>query len=153
MSYRFIGRRRELALATEALDSAAIGAGNVLVLAGAAGIGKSRLAREVASTARGRGMNVAWTAGWPGPGAPPYWPWPQVLAALDPSALNVEIDVLIHEPERFDHFAAVGERVLAFAAQRPVVIVLDDAHLIDADGLLLARFIGRPQQATGSCSY
>ena len=144
MSYRFIGRRRELALATEALDSAAIAAGNVLVVAGAAGIGKSRLAREVASTARGRGMNVAWTAGWPGPGAPPYWPWPQVLAALDPTgAPNAVIDTLIHEPERFDHFAAVGERVLAFAAERPVVIVLDDAHLIDADGLLLARYVGR----------
>ncbi len=144
LSYRFIGRRRELALATEALDSAAIGAGNVLVLTGAAGIGKSRLAREVASTARGRGMNVAWTAGWPGPGAPPYWPWPQVLAALDPSgAPKAEMATLIHEPERFDHFAAVGERVLAFAAERPVLIVLDDAHLIDADGLLLVRFIGR----------
>jgi len=144
VSYRFIGRRRELALATEALDSAEVGAGNVLVVAGAAGIGKSRLAREIASTARARGMNVAWSAGWPGPGAAPYWPWPQVLSAIDPGgAPAAEIDTLIQAPERFDHFAAVGERVLALSAERPVVIVLDDAHLIDADGLLLARYVGR----------
>lgn len=144
MSYRFIGRRREFAAAAEALRAAATGDGGVLAICGPAGIGKSRLAREVATNARSQGMAVVWSAGWPGPGATPYWPWPRVVAAIDPAvaaALDVPPEAL--ESERFARFQSVATCLVNGAAMRPLVIVLDDAHLIEPDGLLLTRFIAR----------
>ena len=48
-------------------------------MGGEPGIGKSRLADEVSSHARDRGFVALWGRGWEDAGAPPYWPWVQVL--------------------------------------------------------------------------
>lgn len=53
-----VGRDAELGLLTGALDKAASGDGGMIFLAGEAGVGKSRLAREVASLAAARGFDV-----------------------------------------------------------------------------------------------
>lgn len=58
---KFIGREWELAALTAMLDEAAEGQGRVTALVGAPGIGKSRLAAEVAATAAARGFDVHWT--------------------------------------------------------------------------------------------
>ncbi|HKE98494.1 MAG TPA: AAA family ATPase, partial [Actinomycetes bacterium] len=53
-----IGRDEELAAVAGALQGAREGRGSTTVLVGEAGIGKSRLEREVAARARGLGMTV-----------------------------------------------------------------------------------------------
>lgn len=144
MAGRFVGRARELDAACQALDAAAAGQGSVLGLTGEAGIGKSRLARETASLARRRGIDVIWSTGWPVGGAPPYWPWPEVLSAIhEPADPAVDLTSTAADPERFDRFRAVSATLERRAGEQPVVVVLDDAHTFDADGLLLTRFVAR----------
>jgi AAA ATPase domain len=74
-----LGRDEELAAVLAALDEAAAGDGSLILLGGEPGIGKSRLADEVSSHARQRGIASLWGRGWEDAGAPPYWPWVQVL--------------------------------------------------------------------------
>ncbi|MCU1430893.1 MAG: putative LuxR-family transcriptional regulator [Actinomycetia bacterium] len=144
MPGRFVGRRQELAVARAALDATAAGHGCVLVLAGEAGIGKSRLAREVTALARDRDMAVVWAAGWPGGGAPAYWPWQEVLVTIDAeAAAALDSSGTGADTERFHRFRAVSQALWQASARRPLVIVLDDAHSMDGDGLLLTRFVAR----------
>lgn len=61
--------------ALAALNEALAGHGKVIMLAGEPGIGKTRLAQELARKAKERGVRVLWRWGYEGEGAPPYWPW------------------------------------------------------------------------------
>jgi predicted ATPase len=56
-----VGRRGEMAALEEILDHAIGGRGGVVNVVGAPGIGKSRMAREAAAAAAGRGVEVFWT--------------------------------------------------------------------------------------------
>ncbi len=51
----FIGHQTELAVLNAALDDAVAGRGRMVMLAGEAGIGKTRLAQEIASLSEQRG--------------------------------------------------------------------------------------------------
>src|SRR5450759_967154 len=75
----FVGRDRELRELLEGLEEAESGRGRLILLGGEPGIGKSRLADELAARARERGYQVLWGRGWEDAGAPPYWPWVQAL--------------------------------------------------------------------------
>jgi class 3 adenylate cyclase len=55
-----VGRDRELAAVEGFLQQAIVGRGAVVRVVGAAGVGKSRLAREAAALAAGRGVEVVW---------------------------------------------------------------------------------------------
>src|SRR5829696_2638447 len=76
------GRERELAELTAALDAAAHGEGRLFFVSGEAGIGKTRLADALSSVALERGSRVAWGHCWEAGGAPPHWPWVQVVRSL-----------------------------------------------------------------------
>ncbi len=78
----FIGRRGELADLASAAEAASQGRGTVALVAGEAGIGKTRLADELSRVARDGGATVAWGRCWEAGGTPAYWPWTQVLRAL-----------------------------------------------------------------------
>jgi predicted ATPase len=78
----FVGRSRELAEICAGIDGAFEGHGNLFTLAGEPGVGKSRLAQEAASHARAKGARVVWGRCWEHGGAPPYWPWVQVLRGI-----------------------------------------------------------------------
>ena len=77
-----LGRGPELARIAGALGDLQSCRGGVLFLVGEPGIGKTRLADEMAAEARRRGSLVAWGRSWDGGGAPAYWPWTQILEAL-----------------------------------------------------------------------
>ena len=70
----FIGRQPELATLTAALDEALAGRGQMVMLSGEPGIGKTRLALELASRADSLGAQVLWGWCYEHAGAPPYWP-------------------------------------------------------------------------------
>ena len=78
----FVGRQRELGTLLEGLESAVAGRGRLILVGGEPGIGKSRLADELAGMARDRGLGVLWGRGWEDAGAPAYWPWVQALRTL-----------------------------------------------------------------------
>jgi eukaryotic-like serine/threonine-protein kinase len=77
----FVGREAELAALTADLEAAAGGRGGVVLVAGEPGIGKTRLAEELATQATARGALVLWGRCWEGEGAPAFWPWIQVVRA------------------------------------------------------------------------
>lgn len=165
----FVGRDAELAALVGALGEAQAGSGSVFLLSGEPGIGKTRLADEVAAHARGRGLRVLRGRCWEAGGAPGYWPWVQVLRSyvrksepdelrerLGPGApelaeLLPELRALIddvprpavHDPEalRFRMFDAVAAFIRALAAERALLVVLDDRHAADESSLLLLKFV------------
>ena len=86
----FVGRSRELAEICAGIDAIAA-RGSLFTLAGEPGVGKSRLAQEAASYARAQGLRVVWGRCWEHGGAPPYWPWVQVLRGLARSVEPAEL--------------------------------------------------------------
>jgi len=96
----FVGRERELAELLSACTSGADSDAHLFLIHGEPGIGKTRLADELASRAKALGVQVLWGRCWEGEGAPAYWPWIQVvrsfLGALDPprrASLALESEV------------------------------------------------------------
>src|SRR5439155_19653152 len=70
----FVGRERELEVLQQALDDSLVRRGRLVLIGGEPGIGKSRLAEELADRAKAAGADVLWGRCWEAGGAPPYWP-------------------------------------------------------------------------------
>jgi hypothetical protein len=153
------GRDRELSRLVQALDDAERGNGSSIVLEGEPGIGKTRLAEEISELARQRGARVAWGAAWDGGGAPPHWPWIEVLRALksalpEPSpSLRRDLGPLWGEDTRdsdenpdaqqFRRCDALRAVLATAASQSPLLIVLDDLHAADQGTLSALLFVAR----------
>ena len=71
----FVGRQRELAELRSALEESLAGRGQMAMLVGEPGIGKTRTAQELTSYAETQGARVLWGRCYEEEGAPPYWPW------------------------------------------------------------------------------
>jgi DNA-binding SARP family transcriptional activator len=168
----FVGRERELTTLRSALDDALSGRGRLVVLGGEPGIGKSRLAEEVASSAGAGRAQVLWGRCWEAGGAPPYWPWAQALrscvrdrspeqlrAELGPGAAeiadlvpdvrqrlpDVGVSAALADPQqaRFRLFDSIASFLKNAARSRPLVLVLDDLNWADEGSLLLLEFVAR----------
>jgi predicted ATPase len=77
-----VGRQRELASCVTLLDEAVDGRGSVVALSGEAGIGKSRLARELLAIARARGLRTLSGTACPYQGGLSYAPMLEALRPL-----------------------------------------------------------------------
>ncbi|MBA3268082.1 MAG: DUF2791 family P-loop domain-containing protein [Acidimicrobiia bacterium] len=77
-----VGREPELAALARALDAARAGQATVVLMSGEPGIGKTRLAEELAQRAEDSGFAVAWGHCFDDIGAPPFWPWVQIVRTL-----------------------------------------------------------------------
>ncbi len=130
----FVGRARELEAAAARL---AEGRGGVLLITGEAGIGKTRLAREIAGQALATGIAVVWGRCVEGEGAPPYWPWRQVVRSLGTDPDTVFGGGVESPEERFRLVDSVHELLV----QKPLVVVLDDLHVADEASLSLLRHV------------
>jgi predicted ATPase len=165
----FVGRRRELDQLDAVLADARRGRGRLVLLSGEAGIGKSRLADELATRARGAGSRVLWGRCWEAGGAPAYWPWVQALRAyvreaepetlrpqLGPGAPDVahlvpEVRDLVPDlPEpldlesegaRFRLFDSTAAFICRASEDEPILLVLDDLHVADTPSLLMLEFV------------
>src|SRR3954451_4404324 len=78
----FVGRERELRRLSAALDDALAGRGQLVLVAGEPGIGKTRLTDELATWATARGAAVLAGRCWEAGGAPAFWPWVHILRAV-----------------------------------------------------------------------
>jgi eukaryotic-like serine/threonine-protein kinase len=87
----FVDRVHELAELKGAIDEAVAGRGRLFTLSGEPGVGKSRLSQEATAYAEARRVRALWGRCWDHGGAPPYWPWMQVVRGLtdgaEPAAL------------------------------------------------------------------
>lgn len=172
----FVGREAELADLRAGLESAVAGRGRLFLLVGEPGIGKSRLADELVSHARGQGAQVLTGRCWEAGGAPAYWPWTQsfraYIRAVEPETLRSQLgvgapelaqivpelrDILSGLPEppspesdgaRFRLFDAAADFLRSASESRPLVLVLDDLHAADAPSLLLLQYLARELGST-----
>ncbi len=79
---RFVGRAREIADLRAGLRAALGGRGQLFLVGGDAGIGKTRLVEQILGEAVSQGARSLWGRCWEASGAPAYWPWVQVVRAL-----------------------------------------------------------------------
>jgi tetratricopeptide (TPR) repeat protein len=161
----FVGRERELSELESGLDEARTGRGGLFLLTGEAGIGKTRLADELAERARAKGCTVRWGRCWEVGGAPAYWPWIQVLRGLLRDAGDLAFDGATSEAlarllpelggapalgdaadaahERFRLFDAVTTALRDATRPKPMLVILDDLHAADPSSLALLLFVAR----------
>src|SRR5271165_1463493 len=84
-----VGRARELAVFRGAFDRMLAGRRQLVLISGEPGIGKTRCAEALADVAEDQGALVLWGRCHEEAGAPPYWPWVQILRAyVDASSLD-----------------------------------------------------------------
>ncbi len=164
-----IGRQAELAVLAAALEDSLSGRGQLAILAGEPGIGKTRLSRELADLAEAKGAAVLWGGCHERRGAPPYWPWLQALrsyveaaeagqlrldmgpGAADISQIIPELAakleglekprVLDPEQERFRLYLSITTFLKNLSQRQPLVLVLEDLHWADESSLFLLEFL------------
>ncbi len=165
----FVGREAVFDRLDMALDEARQARGKLVLLSGDAGVGKTRTTQEFLIRTRGaRGHTGRCHEG---PGAPPFWPWVQILrervdrtepevlerqvgAALAPLCqLIPDLAARIHAPwvapaegspeSRFQLFDAIAGFLRSATEDEPLVLVLDDLHWADPASLLLLEFLAR----------
>ncbi|RZL85278.1 MAG: LuxR family transcriptional regulator [Rhodococcus sp. (in: high G+C Gram-positive bacteria)] len=106
------GRAEELELVTEAVATA--GSTYGYIIAGAAGVGKTRLAREVLAVATSRGMTTRWVAATESARSVPLGAFHDIVGKFGP-----------------DPGMRVREAMSALTPHGDSVICVDDAHLLD----------------------
>jgi class 3 adenylate cyclase/tetratricopeptide (TPR) repeat protein len=164
----FVGRSHESEELIAGFAPTLQGHGQVFLICGEPGIGKTRIADEISDIARARGMRVLWGRCWEAGDSPPYWPWKEVLrecigdrapdSALDPVAIlsiarhaegfpqpgeGVRASIAPEESDlgRFALYEAATRLLKRTAESSPLLIVLDDLHAADAASLQLLRFV------------
>lgn len=168
----FVGRETERSLLSRALGRALAGAGSVATVTGEPGIGKTRLLEELGSEAQAGGATVVWGHAYEQQGAPPFWPWIELLRA---AVRDVEDGLLpglfagdrapalallpelregaagLPEPPpvanadeaRWLLFEGVTSLFREAAAGHPLVLLLEDAQWADRASLLLLRHMAQ----------
>jgi len=161
----FVGREAELAELRARLEATLAGSGAAVLLAGEPGIGKTRLALELAREAESRGVGVLRATSFEGAGSPPYWPWVQVLRRaqqLESTGRDGERafelrDLLLDlpgdegvEPEiaRFRLCDAMADVLRAHWTRRPLLLILEDLQWADESSLLVLRLLLRDVRLT-----
>ena len=165
----FVGRDRELNELLGGLRDATSGQGRLFLLFGEPGIGKSRLADQLASRARDDGVRVLVGRCWDDAGAPAYWPWMQALrmlirgtdeavvrrqlgtgaediAQMVPDLRELYPDLpplrdIESESARFQLFDSATSFLRRAAQAGPLLIVIDDLHAADTPSILFLRFL------------
>ena len=167
----FVGREEETQELRAALASVFSGEGKVVLLTGEPGIGKTRLAEELATYARLRNAQVLWGRCHERAGQPSYWPWVQAIrsyahtrdlqalesdlgsGAADIAQVVTEIrdrlpglatpPALDPEQARFRLFDSITTFLKNSSNSEPLVIVLDDVQWADEASLLLLQFLAQ----------
>lgn len=160
MTGALVGRGPVLATARAALDEAMAGAGQLLLISGEPGIGKSALLAALAEEAATRGARVLRGNCWDGGGTPAYWPWTQVLREAERHGLELgpaarllatsaprapgsaeSADAPDPLEARFQLLDAVGAVLARLAAEAPLVVTMDDLQWADEPSLQLLDFV------------
>ena len=134
----FVGRGRELGQLERALDATRAGSGTTALVAGEAGIGKTRLVSELTRRARDAGFEVLLGRSIDLVGAElPYQPF---VEALRPLGAFQEVDGQAggSQLRLFEETLAL---LLDRAAAAPLLLLLEDLHWADTSTLDLVVFL------------
>jgi DNA-binding SARP family transcriptional activator len=159
-----VGRDAELSRLRAALDGALDGRGQVVILVGEAGIGKTSILQTLASEAAGRGCRLAPGRSHETEQILPFGPWvdafragqivvdEEILGALAP-VWRAELVRLFPElaapglpPSSEDQrrlFESMARLVEQAAVIQPLVVLLEDVHWADEMSVRLLSFLGR----------
>ena len=151
-----VGRARELDVCRAAFERMLTGRRQLVLISGEPGIGKTRCAEALADIAEDQGSLVLWGRCHEDAGAPPYWPWVQIIRAyieassLDEVRLNMgtaakDIGALV--PELLDSSQQVHETSSAItdsSGRSPLVLFNALLGRADRSGrAILARWQAR----------
>jgi DNA-binding CsgD family transcriptional regulator len=127
----FVGRRAEIAQARELLERVAAGRGGALVVVGESGIGKTRLLDEIARLASPSEFLFARAECLPLSTPLPFEAVLELLRVLHRSRRE-DVSIAAASTAGSGLFTAVVGAIERVAAERPVLLMLDDLQLSDA---------------------
>ena len=167
----FVGREPERGLLRWLADGAVAGRGGLAMIAGEPGIGKTRLAVEVASEAVSRGMRVLIGHCEERQGSPPYLPFAEILETAQRRLAVADFRMVLGdaagemvrllpglrrswpslpaplalppEQERLFLFNSVTEVLERLAGLAPLMVVVEDIQWADEATLLLLEHLAR----------
>ena len=157
-SPEFVGRGEELDAVQSTFSAVAGGRPATLLIGGEAGIGKSRLAEEIADRARAAGAVVATGVSVPIDGGLAYGPVVGILRDLGqddgwglvgsaatgrPAASYAAMPRLVEELAKTRLFESVLSGISARAQPSPLVLVFEDLHWADSASRELFGFLAR----------
>lgn len=166
---KLIGRTQEFGLLGSLVEQAKTGQGHVALMAGEAGIGKSRLVNELSASASHQGFLVMQGACFPADLAYPYAPLLDLLRSLvasNPKAsLTASVKTLAHdifpllpelvldqtvtlprlEPEQEKRrlFAVLATFFLHLSTQSPLLLIIEDIHWSDDTSMDFLHYLAR----------
>ena len=170
MHLAFSGRARDLALVRETVARAKSGTGATIFLAGAGGVGKTRLAQIIADEAARAKFTVAAGRAYPVEAGVPYAVFADALQplirSLDADQLTVMVrggvaelsslfpflgqsagrpSAAFEDPAEYKTrlFWTFAEFLKSVAKRAPLLLSLDDVHWADSASLELLHFIAR----------
>lgn len=132
------GRDRELTALLGALDRACDGHGQMVVISGEPGIGKSALLNCLAGQALARGARVARGRAWEFADAPAYFPVAPCLAALGQGSFDSQTQA------HFSLWESVLAQLSRESRETPWLWLLEDLHAADLQTLDLLTFLAQP---------
>jgi DNA-binding winged helix-turn-helix (wHTH) protein/tetratricopeptide (TPR) repeat protein len=147
----FVGRQDVLARLREAWLHAREGSGRLVLVGGAAGMGKTRLAEVFGREMSEQGARVVFGRGRDGEGVPAFWLWSQVLRALSASELVDETsdwEALLSKAgdasdpqQRFRFFDSVARALFEASRTRRLIVVLEDLQWATPPSLRLLEHL------------
>ncbi|MER7013506.1 BTAD domain-containing putative transcriptional regulator [Saccharopolyspora sp. NPDC000359] len=157
---RLVGRARELDQLTSAASEALERRGLRLALvAGEPGAGKTALVEALTREPAVAGWTAAWGRNPEHEGAPATWPWIQLLDGVAASSGVPAPEVFAEADDavaaRFHARRSVVSYLATVAAERPVLLVLDDLHRADEETLaqltaLITERVDQPVLVVGT---
>jgi len=143
----FVGRNNERALLRALLDDASTGRGNLVLIDGEAGIGKSTLVEHLIDEALAAEFNVLTGHCFDGMATPPFAPWIRMFStsALD-AAGSERPDLTTLQGQTTVSLGAstqVMEALATLAREQPTLLVFEDLHWADQASLELLRYVSR----------
>jgi DNA-binding CsgD family transcriptional regulator len=151
-----VGRDRELRDLRRLLDTAIDGRGQLVLLGGEAGVGKTAIAEQLCREAADRGALALVGHCYDLTDTPPYDPWIDAFDDYQPEADLPSPPAAFTRTEATDAIttrSTLFERVRYFlttlAEHHPLVMLLEDLHWADPESLDLLRVVAReaPSQA------
>jgi tetratricopeptide (TPR) repeat protein len=167
----YVGRSEELSALLRLAESARAGDGAVALVSGEPGIGKTRIAEEVAEAFAASGGLVLRGASHEGDWSPPFEPFVQILgtyvestprAAIDTeltrhASLLSQLSAAVREAfpdavappavqpdeERYRLAVAMSELLEAVSERTPILVLLDDLHWCDSGTVAMIRRVAR----------
>ena len=145
-----VGRQRELSQLREALDKSLRGHGQLVLVGGEAGIGKTTLVRAILREAEQRGCLVLSGGCYDLTTTPPYGPWAEITWGYPESDNLPPLPTQLREgggmegiPTQGALFDLVSTFLADVATRQPLVLLLEDLHWSDAESLALLRYVSR----------